>query len=69
MKMLTVLILRGAIPTLWNGLEICGHVVFSVVFFTYVLCKKVYIIQKFRTEMCKGFYSSKLYLLSVKECA
>ena len=31
MKTLTVLILRGAIPTLWNILEICGHVVFSVV--------------------------------------
>ena len=31
MKTLTVLILMGAIPTLCNILEICGHVVFSVV--------------------------------------
>ena len=31
MKTLVVLILREVIPTLWNILKICGHVVFSVV--------------------------------------
>lgn len=31
MKTSVVLILRGPIPTLWNILEICRHVVFSVV--------------------------------------